>query len=71
MDLQQKKELRKYLLVRRLKKITKPIKIKTRIIKQDKANRVNLISLESSFNDFIDMKLIYKKKIKNGKTRAN
>ena len=62
MDSKQKKELRKYLLVRRLKKISQPIKIKTRIIKKDYKKRVNLISLESSLNDFVDMKLIYKKK---------
>lgn len=61
MDLEQKKELLNYLLVKRLKKITEPIKIKTRIIRKDKKKRVNLISLDSSLSDFVSMKLIYKK----------
>lgn len=62
MDLEQKKELLNYLLVKRLKKITEPIKIKTRIVKNDYKRRVNLISFESTLNDYVDMKLIYKKK---------
>lgn len=62
MDQEQKKELLNYLLVKRLKKIAEPIKIKTRIIRKDKKKRVNLISLDSSLSDFVSMKLIYKKK---------
>lgn len=62
MDLEQKKELLNYLLVKRLRKIAEPIKIKTRIVKNDYKKRVNLISYESTLNDFVDVKLIYKKK---------
>lgn len=61
MNQEQKKELLNYLLVKRLKKISEPIKIKTRIIRKDKKKRVNLISLDSSLSDFVSMKLIYKK----------
>lgn len=60
MNEQQKKDLINYLLVKRLKKISEPIKIKTRIIRKDREKkRIALIDLYALKNNRQNFKNIY------------
>ena len=60
MNEQQKKDLINYLLVKRLKKISEPIKIKTRIIRKDREKkRIALIDLFAVKNNNKNFKNIY------------
>lgn len=60
MNEQQKKDLINYLLVKRLKKISEPIKIKTRIIRKDREKkRIALIDLFAVKNNKKNFKNIY------------
>ena len=61
MNEQQKKDLINYLLVKRLKKISEPIKIKTRIIRKDREKkRIALIDLFAVKNNNKNFNNIYK-----------
>ena len=61
MNEEQKKDLINYLLVKRLKKISEPIKIKTRIIRKDREKkRIALIDLFAVKNNKKNFNNIYK-----------
>ena len=61
MNEQQKKDLINYLLVKRLKKISEPIKIQTRIIRKDREKkRIALIDLFAVKNNNKNFNNIYK-----------
>jgi len=60
MNEEQKKDLINYLLVKRLKKISEPIKIQTRIIRKDREKkRIALIDLIAVKNNKKNFKNIY------------
>ena len=61
MNLEEKKDLINNLLIRRLRKISEPIKIKTRIIRKDREKkRIALIDLFAVKNNKKNFKNIYK-----------
>lgn len=61
MNEQQKKDLINYLLVKRLKKISEPIKIQTRITRKDtEKKRIALIDLFAVKNNNKNFNNIYK-----------
>ncbi len=60
MNLEEKKDLINNLLIRRLRKISEPIKIKTRIIRKDREKkRIALIDLFAVKNNKKNFKNIY------------
>ena len=61
MNLEEKKDLINNLLIRRLRKISEPIKIQTRIIRKDREKkRIALIDLFAVKNNNKNFKNIYK-----------